>query len=234
MNKIQPLYVQVKEKIIDAISSGRYEPGDQLPSQRDLAEEFNLSHMTVRRIITDLINDDVIYSIPGKGIFVSEGKQEAESSPLVSFTEEMKRRGMQPSSKILASEIIYASTPLASLFKVEVGFPLFYLRRLRLADDKPIAVQASYLRHSRCQGITERDLENQSLYDVLCHHFNLCLMHGEMSIEAALADQEHANLLGAQLPCALLITEQLTYLDNGEVIEFTRSAYRGDRYHLRK
>jgi GntR family transcriptional regulator len=232
MKTVLPLYAHLKEEIITAISAGNYAPGDQIPSQRELIEQYNASHMTVRRAINELLQEGVIYGIPGKGIFVSEPKVVAESSPLMGFTEDMARRGMKASSQVLIAELITASTALARTLEVEVGTLLVHLRRLRLADGVPIGVQAAYLKHSLSPTLLQFDLENHSLYDILREHFGLKPASARVSVEASLADEDISNLLGIQLPAALLVTEQITFLANGEAIEFVRTMYRGDRYRL--
>ena len=228
-----PLYAQLKEALIDAIARHEFAPGDQLPSQRALCEQYKMSHMTARRAINELIHEGVIYAIPGKGIYVAEPKQEAEAGPLVGFTEDMAQRGMEASSQVLAAEIVGASTVLAQALDLAVGAPLVYLRRVRLANDEPIAVQTAYLPHALCPGLLEHDLERSSLFALLRTVYGLHLADSKESVEAVLADEECAALLGLSLPAALLISEQLTYLDTGQAIEFARSIYRGDRYRMR-
>jgi GntR family transcriptional regulator len=232
MKPVLPLYAHLKEEILTAIAAGNFAPGDQLPSQRELIEQYNASHMTVRRAINELLQEGVIYAIPGKGLYVSEPKEVAESSPLMGFTEDMAHRGMKASSRVLAAELISASTGLSRTLEVEVGSLLVYLRRLRLADGIPIGVQAAYLKHSLCPTLLQYDLENHSMYDILREHFGLKLASARVSVEAILADEELSRLLGTQLPAALLVTEQLTFLANGEPLEFVRTTYRGDRYRL--
>jgi GntR family transcriptional regulator len=233
MNAKLPLYAQLKESLIAAIERGELAPGDQIPSQRVLCERNSMSHMTVRRAISELISEGVIYAIPGKGLYVTEHKQDAESGPLIGFSEDMARRGMAASSRVLAAELIGASTVLASALGVEVGTPLVYLRRLRLADGDPMALQGSYLPHALCPGLLEHDLAKHSLFELLRGEYRLYLASGTTAVEAAMADEEQAKLLGLPLPAPLLIVEQLTYLDSGQAIEFVRTAYRADRYRLR-
>jgi GntR family transcriptional regulator len=233
MNPALPLYAQLKGTLIDAITCGDLRPGDQLPSQRALCDEYGMSHMTVRRAISELINEGVIYAIPGKGIYVAAQKQDAEAGPLVGFTEDMARRGMKASSQILAAEIVGASTVLAQVLSVPVCTPLVYLRRLRLTDGEPMALQSGYLPHILCPGLLEHDLEHASLFALLRGVYGLHLANSTTAIEAALTDKEQAALLDLPFPSALLITEQITYLDTGQPIEFVRTAYRGDRYRLR-
>jgi GntR family transcriptional regulator len=232
MNVKLPLYAQLKEQIIARISRGDLAPGDQIPSQRLLCEHYGMSHMTVRRAISELLHEGVLYAIAGKGLYVTEPKQDAELF-LSGFSEDMARRGMLASSQVLAAEIVGASTVLASALGVEVGTALVHLRRLRLADGEPMAVQSSYLPYALCPGLLKHDLERGSLFGLLRDTYHLRLVDGTMVVEAALADVEQARLLGLRPLAPVLIIEQLTYLDSSQPIEFVRSAYRADRYRLR-
>jgi GntR family transcriptional regulator len=231
-NEKLPLYAQLKEQIIAAIARGDLAQGDQIPSQRVLSEMYRMSHMTVRRAISELLHEGVIYAIPGKGLYVTEPKQDAEP-PLRGFTEDMSQRGMVASSQVLAAEVVGASTVLSSALGVPIGTPLIYLRRLRLADGLPMAVQGSYLPQALCPGLLEHDLGRSSLFELLRNVYHLRLADGTTVVEAALADAEHAKLLGLRVPAPLLVVEQLNYLDSGQAIEFVRTAYRADRYRLR-
>jgi GntR family transcriptional regulator len=230
---VLPLYAQVKEALIARLENGEYVPGDQIPSQRDLMGTYSASHMTIRRVINELIQEGYIYPVPGKGLYVSSPKQQAESGPLMSFTQEMRQRVMTASSRVLIAALVTASTPLARTLEIDPGAPLVFLRRLRLADGMPMALQSSYLRAALVPDLLSHDLETQSLYDLLANVYNLRLADGEVSVEAVLADDEQAELLGATQPCALLVAEQITHLETGEPFEFTRSIYRGDRYRMR-
>lgn len=232
---MEKTYLQLKHGVISDISCGNYKPHDRLPSQRDLGKQYALSHMSVRRAINELVSEGVIYARPGKGLYVAENKQEAELGPLFGFTEDMALRGMTASSRVLDADLVAASASLAHLLKVPVGAPLVYLRRLRLADDEPMAIQASYLPHALCPGLLGLLKEGQgqlSLFALLRQHYNLKLADGDTAAEAALASPEEAELLGLSLPAALFVTEQITFLDDGRPVEFVRSVYRGDRYRL--
>jgi GntR family transcriptional regulator len=233
MSLTLPLHLQLKEVIVAGIGEGDFPPGSQLPTQRAMGERYGMSHMTVRRAIDELIKEQVIYAVPGKGIFVSDQKRDAEAGPLVGFTEDMAQRGMQASSRVLESDIIRPSTMLAQTLRVAVDTPLVYLRRLRLADGEPMALQTNYLPHALCPGVLKYNLENESLFAILRNTYGLHLVRNTNAVEAALANEEQAALLGLNRPAPLLINEQITYLDTNQVIEFVRSVYRADRYRLR-
>ncbi len=229
-----PLYAQLKAAILDDIRIGTLKPGARIASQRDLSEQFAMSHMTVRRALNDLLNAGVIYTIPGKGMYVSTNeKVEAESGPFVSFTEEMRRRGLVSSSIVLASSIITANTALAQIFRIQIGAKLVELHRLRLADGEPIAVQLAYLPYGRFPDLLSHDFGVESLYTVLRQDYGVVFANSTYAVEAALAGEQEAQLLKLSLPAALLITEQSTEEEGGAVIEYVRAAYRGDRYKMR-
>ncbi len=225
-------YLRLKNDLVDEIHAGVYAPNDRLPSQRELGERYGLSHMTVRRAINELVQEGVIYARQGQGIYVADSKQEAERGPLFSFTEDMALRGMRASSRVLEKRIVNASTMLASTLQVVVGQPLVCLRRLRLADNEPMAIQTAYVPSRLCPGLLELDLEDASLYELLQRHYGLRIDDRQSAAGAAMTTEEEASLLGVAHPAALLVTEQITFLDTGAPIEFVRSLYRGDRYQL--
>ncbi len=228
----RPLYVQLKETILDDIVRGRLKPGDQLPSQRELCETNQMSHMTVRRAITELTNEGVLSAVPGKGIYVAEPKQDADSGALISFHEDMARRGMIGQTRILDAYMTSASTALAQIMGLETGAPLVFMRRLLLASQTPIGISHSYLAHHLCPGLLDEPLINGSMYATLTTRYGLRLASGMRTAEAVLADQEQADLLGLPLPSALVLIEQLTFLDSGAAVEYSRILYRGDRYRV--
>ena len=228
-----PLYSQIKESLLGGIIQGELHPGDQLPSQRELCERFGASHMTVRRAIEELVTLGFITAIPGKGLYVSTAKPEPESSPLISFTEDITRRGMKASSRILDAYTTIASNILAKTLEVSEGTPLIYLRRLRLGDGIPMAIQTCHLVHSLCPGLLDYDLSHDSLYRILQEEYHLRLGDCNAMIETSLASEAEARLLELPIPSPLLITEQITYTDEGRPIEFLHAIYRGDRYRFR-
>lgn len=227
-----PLYAQLKESIIHDIRAGQLKPQDKLPSHSELCDVHNVSYMTMRRAINELVNEGMLYGVPGKGVYVAEPKEVAEMDPLLSFTEDMARRGKVASSRLLSAELYEASTIMAQVLKVQPGDPLVHLVRLRLADRMPVAIQRVTLRYALCPGILDYDLESGSLYAILRENYGLELAATEGTASAALAGEEEAELFGIELPAALLVTEQVSYLGSGEPVEVAHARYRGDRYGM--
>jgi GntR family transcriptional regulator len=228
-----PLHAQLKEMIISEITKGDLKPGDKLPTQKELGSRFRMSHMTVRRALDELIKEGMIRSVRGKGLYVSNQTLTTDSGALVSFDEQIYRLGMTPSKRVLCAEIISASTVLAQMLKVEVGVPLASLERLLLANDTPVAHLVSYLPHHLCPGILSHDLERGSLFATLRQVYGLQLASAVSIIQAVLASEEQARLLQVKHPAALLSREQVTYLKDSTIVEFSRSVLRGDNYHVR-
>lgn len=228
-----PLYAQLKAVFVEAITSGQLESGSRLPSHRDMSVQHNVSYMTVRRAIDELVRDGYVQSIPGKGTYVAVApKQQAEAGPFVSFTQDMVRRGMRPSSRLLSIVTIGANTSLAHIMEVGIGTPLWMLERLRLADDAPMALQTAYLPTVRFPDLLDHDFGSGSLYSILREHYRVIFDSSTSAVEATLASEQEARLLGVTPPVALLITEQITKDERGRVFEYVRSAYRADLYKM--
>jgi GntR family transcriptional regulator len=191
-----------------------------------------MSHMTVRRAISELTIEGVIQSIPGKGLYVAQKTQPADAEPLLGHDQQMAQLGMKPSTRMLNAEVVNASTVLAQSLNVAVGAPLVYLYRLRLADGNPMALTSVYLPHALCPDLLDHDLEHGSLFATLRNVYGFTLGNSTSTIGAVLADDGQAKLLDLSSPAALLFKEQITYLDTGQAIEISRSFIRGDRYHI--
>lgn len=232
MSDTLPLYAQLKETIINDINDGRLAPGDQLPSQRQLGQTYNMSHMTVRRALDELKNEGVIHAIAGKGFYVSEPKHPAEIGSLTGFAEHMLSLGLKPRTQVLKAEIIPASSLLAKRLRIVVGAGVAFLHRIRYVNETPFSLTSSYLPHGLCPGILEHDLEQNSLFATLRDIYQLIPTSSSSIIEARLATEEIAAALGITPPAALLAKEQITTAQTGNVIELSRTLLRGDRYHL--
>lgn len=232
MNTSLPLHAQLKEALIDAITRGDYKPNDQLPSQRHLCEMYEMSHMTVRRAINELVNEGVIYSVPGKGLFVAKPAQTVDFSTLHGLQEQISRLGMTASTRVLEAKLIHASPVIAEMLQVSGGTSLVYLHRVRFADGDPLAITTAYLPHHLCPNLLDQPGATEALLRTLRTAYGLKLTGSRTTVSAELADATTARLLQVETPTAILIREQVTYLDTGVPIEFSRTLSRGDIYHV--
>lgn len=227
-----PLHMQMADVIREQIRRGELLPNERLPSERELCEHYNISRITVRQALSTLNQEGLILSTAGKGNFVAQTGFTEELQPLSSFTQDLARRGMSASSITLAQSIIPADDGLSTKLTIPRGAEVVRLHRLRLADGLPIAIQLTYLPHHLCPNLLKFDFSARSLYDVLRHEFGLVLTRSDTEIMAALVQPDEASLLKLSRPAAVLVSEQTTSLENGVVIEVTRSTFNADRYKL--
>ncbi|MDL4842103.1 GntR family transcriptional regulator [Aquibacillus rhizosphaerae] len=224
-----PIYHQLEEKIKKRIETGELMPGDALPSEREYAEQFEISRMTVRQAITNLVNERFLHRVKGKGTFVMEKKMEQPLHGLTSFTEDMKARGLQPSSSLIHFEIIPASSDLADKLGINEHGPVYEIKRIRLAEGIPMALERTYISANLVQGLTE-DIVKDSLYAYVENVLNLKIESGIQVIEASTSNAEERKYLEIAEADPILLMERTSSLEDGTRFEVVKSSYRADRY----
>jgi GntR family transcriptional regulator len=228
-----PLYLQLKSSLSDEINSGGLAPDQRLPSERELCERYNVSRMTVRQAMAELIRDGMVYAVVGKGTFVSEPKINQELRSLTGFTDDVRRRGGRPGSQVIEARLVSAGTRLTQKLRLPPGAELVLLSRLRLSNGIPLALETAYLPHMLCPGLLQHDLASGSLYAVLEDHYNLRLVRAEQAITAGLANPNELVLLQLHPPAPILRIERTTFTAQDVAVEVVESAYRSDRYQFR-
>ena len=228
-----PIFAQIRARLEDAIASGSLAPHQRIPSERQLSEHFGVSRMTVRQALDAIAHDQLVYSRPGQGTFVADRKIiEQPLQHLTSFSEDILGRGMQPSSRVLDQRIVHPSFEMARLFGLAPTIQLVRLTRLRLADAEPLAIETVHIPAPYVPGLLDRDLAAESLYTVLAREYGLKLTGARQTIEAALPTAEEMASLLMDEPQPVLRISRLTFDEGDRVVEYVRSIYRGDRYHL--
>ena len=226
-----PLHYQLKEMMRSWITGGRFDNGGKFPPERELLERFSVSRMTIRRALSELVNEGLLIREQGRGSFVVLSQVHEELGQLTSFTEYMRLRGVSTSSKILHSHLM-TDEDVAGKMRVPKDEEFVRIQRIRSVSGNPIALQTAFVRHRFCSGLLEDGLIEGSLYRTLEDRYALHLSRAVQTIEAKTADEYEKELLGIPLGRPALWLEQLTYLANGQPIEFVRSTYRGDQYRF--
>lgn len=232
MNKTinRPIYLQLKEKLLDRIHTQEWKPGDCLPSERALCEEYALSRMTVRQAVSELEREGLVQRIQGKGTFVSQEKLTQPLLKLTSFSEDMRARGFLPSAQTLALERVPASKTVAAKLEVAPGAEVIMLKRLRLADGEPMAIETAYLDNEKCSPIYDQLAQNKSLYQLMKHTLHITLSGARQSIEIAAVQGWEAKLLHMPEAGMVMRTERQTLDARKSPVEYVVSKYRGDKY----
>lgn len=223
-----PLYLQLKRWIEDAINRGTINPGDALPSERDLAMRADVSRVTVRKAVQHLVQDGILVQRHGSGTFVAPQTQRVEQSlsQLTSFTEDMARRGMAVRAEWLDRGLYPPSPEETMILGLSGGEQVARVSRLRLTGDMPLAIERASLSATILPQPTSI---GDSLYKHL-ERFGSRPVRAIQRIRAANIGEADAHLLQVATGSAGLHIERVSYLSTGRVIEFTRSIYRGDTY----
>jgi GntR family transcriptional regulator len=224
-----PLYFQVENLIKKYIESGKWKGGEKIPSEQELCKMFDVSRNTVRKAISDLIEEGILYIEHGKGTFVPHKMFNHPSERLLGFSEEMKRKNVSPGAKILEKGLIDAPPFVKEILK---GNKVFNLKRLRLANDKPIAIEDAYLPKEKFPGLLDDFTEKDSLYETLKLKFGVQPYYATETIEAGLPAEEEAKLLKITTSKPILRIERRTFVKSGEIIEFVKAVYRADIYRI--
>lgn len=225
-NSDRPLYRQLAALLAAKIQAGVYPPGSRLPSERELSEELNVSRITARQAIGTLMEDGLIYREQGRGTFVAEPRMRRLQG-LTSFTEDMLARGFTPRSQVLTKEVREGNVDLRQSLHLQPGERLLYLARLRLADDKPIAIQTSHISLKLCPGLENEDFTDLSLFALLREKYHIHPAWTEADVQAFLATPEEASLLQIRSNAPLLMVRGKTYTESFEPIEIVRTCYVG-------
>jgi GntR family transcriptional regulator len=227
-----PLYHQLYQILRGNITGREWQPGDMIPPESELIECYQVSRTTVRQVLDILANEGLIYRQQGRGTFVAHPTVEHGLVRIVNFTEDMRMRGCEPSSKVLFSGLVPAPQDIAEKLQVEPGEELARLERLRLADGEPMGIEESYLVHRYCLGILQNDYITNSLRETLVQDYDIRWTHARQTIRAILAPRDLAELLAIRPKSALLFIERVSYSQEDVPIEFLRVYYRADRYIL--
>jgi GntR family transcriptional regulator len=231
-NSKLPLYHQLYEILRGRIVSGECRPGDMIPPESELIEQHQVSRTTVRQVLDMLVSEGLIERERGRGTFVAQPSVEQGLVRIVNFTEDMRMRGCEPSSKVLFSGLIPAPQDVADMLRVEQGEEMARLERLRLADGIPMGIEESNLVHRYCPGVLNGDYESHSLRETLEKDHGIRLVRAKQTIRAILASPELADTLGIKPRSALLLVVRISFSQENVPVEFLRIYYRADRYVL--
>nr|WP_281063576.1 GntR family transcriptional regulator [Halobacillus andaensis] len=224
-----PMYYQIEENVKQRIANEEFKRGEAIPSERELSESYEVSRMTVRQAITNLVNEGILYRRKGRGTFVAEEKIAQPLQGMTSFTEDMKSRGMKPESRLLSLQIKTAPAEISQKLHLESSSQVVKIDRIRYADQEPMAIETTYLSVRKFPDLTE-DIVKKSLYDYIEKDKGYTIEKATQMIEAVIAGEKQADLLGVEAGQALLHIERNSYLSDGSPFEVVISDYRADRY----
>ena len=232
-NSPTPLYYQLKEELALLIRNGTYPAGSKLPPELTISQELGLSRGTVRQAIGSLVNEGRLLRVQGHGTYVSKSPPVLRlAQHFTSFAEDMREISILFTTQLLSKELIPARGRLLTKLNLSHGDNVVYLKRLGEVEQEPFVLAFTYLSESLCPGLLAKDLINRPLYDVLEQDYGLRLAKATRTLEASIADEHEAKLLGIPLGAPIHFLHSLAFLEDGRPIEYSRLRFRGDRSRI--
>jgi GntR family transcriptional regulator len=227
------VHAQIEDWLAGEIAVGALRPGERLPAEKDLAAWFGVSRMTLRHALGELARRGLVTRAVGRngGTFVAEPKLEQDLTTLAGFSEQLRRRGMVAGARVLTAASRPAGPAAAAALGLAEGDPVHEVRRVRLADGKPIAAERSLFPAALCPGMLDCRLDG-SLYELLEVKYGLRPHRARESLEPVTAGVREAEALEIPEGAPLMLVERTAYAQSGQPVEFARDLFRGDRTRL--
>jgi GntR family transcriptional regulator len=226
------LHAQLYDILRGKIRMGEWIDGQLIPAESELMNQYGVSRIVIRQVLNRLVNEGLVYRQRGRGSFVAERTLEQGLTRIISFTEDMRRRGLTPHTRVLFTGLVSAQDEIAQRLELPPGAELARIERLRLADDEPMSIEESYLVHRHCPGVLNEDYARASLRATLQQKYGIRIVRARQIIRAVLASPEQVKLLTTRAKAPLLLIERVSFSEQNVPVEFLRIFYRGDRYSL--
>jgi GntR family transcriptional regulator len=224
-----PLHHQVYLDLRDALDKGEWRAGDQLPPERELAERYGCSLITVRRSLSDLARERRLERTRGRGTFVTRPPIALDLDGTMSFTDELQLLGHDPATRVVTARTFPAEAVVAEALAIPLGASVVHIERLRMADGEPLLLEQVFLPEARFPGLLASDLEHGSLYDLLLDRYGTSVIRAREALEPIALPLREAQLLGVEPHRPALLIEGVAFDAGGRPVEFARSYVRGDR-----
>jgi GntR family transcriptional regulator len=223
-----PLYSRVETVLASEINAGALKVGDQLPTEDTLIARFEVSRITVRRAIQNLVSRGLVEIHRGKGTFVAAPKITQELTELSGFVEDMHALGRKPTARVLGREIVTADATVARQLALTKGERVVRIRRVRLADGVPISFDETYLPLEIGQKIITNNLKVEPIFSLLERKYDVRLIEAEYKLEAVAAETEVAAALRVKQGSPIFRIERTSYSTGNRPVDYEKLYYRGD------
>lgn len=226
---IVPLYKQLKDLLLQDIKEGIFKANQKIPTELELSEKYQISRMTVRKALAELVEEGILAKKQGKGTFVQEEKMTEDLSSPNSFTNLCKRNGKRPGGKTLKFALQEARDRDKSELKLEENEMVILVERVRTADEIPVMLEKLYF-PGHLKNILVEDLDNASLYQILREKYGLQSGNSVMEISVCEATPEEAATLKVKTGTPCLLMEEIVYDQYNNPFHRSKSILRGDKF----
>jgi len=231
-NITKPLYLQLKDILVDRMESGDLAPGDTLPAERTLGEMYDISRVTVRKCINELVREGYLIRSHGKKTAVAQRKVDHHLGRLVGSVEEfLSTEGDLATIRVIHKAFENAPISVRKHLKIDdlKNSQVYAFTRAIIKNDEPIAVNYSFVPYDIGKIVDSLDLTSAKVF-VCLENSGYNLSYGEQEITSAICNKEEAGLLDYEVGQPVLVIRRTTYLDNGYPLLYEKTVYRGDKY----
>ena len=222
------LYATIEEAIATEIAQGEYRPGDQLPTEDALLQRFQVSRITVRRAIQNLVNRGLLEIRRGLGTFVLSPRIDAELTKLTGFVEDMNAAGRRATARVIGKGIVPASARVAERLQLAKGTRVMQIKRVRLADGTPISFDETYLPLLLGKRIVQKDLRLHPIFTLLEEEYGVPLVEADYQLEAVSATEAVARALQVKVGSPIFQIERTSMTTGNQPVDYEVLSYRGD------
>lgn len=227
----EPMYIKIHNQLRRDIENHVYQVGDRIPAERQLAEQFKVSRMTLRQAIKTLEEEGILERRLGSGTYVASQKVQEKMSGIMSFTEITRANGQTPSSKLVSYKITQPSLSEKERLALEGSDKVLRMERIRYADQVPICHEIVTVPEDLIAPFAKDDVSSH-LYQTLEKRGGYQIGDATEYISAAVANEQEARLLNCRRGEALITRRQITKLADGRPFEYTRASYVGERFEF--
>ncbi|TNE72658.1 GntR family transcriptional regulator [bacterium] len=225
-----PLHQVISDWVKEQINIGALQVDDKIPSENELAHQFEVSRLTVRRALQTLEQENLIFRSQGLGAFVKAPVKRKKLVHLTSFDEDLKHAGIQPESKTITKSIVNPPEHVQHILGTDEGKKVYQLDRVRFGDQKPFALDKTWLPVFYGQLVDDKDLTFDSLYQILESEYNITISKGCQRFDAAIADEELAHYLEVPIGSPLLLIRRNSYTIGNKIVYYQERYLRTDRF----
>ncbi len=227
-----PLYVQLEDVLRARIAAGEWRPDQRVPSENELNKAYGLSRMTARGVLTKLVNDGVLYRVPGKGTFLAPLKIDAVSPAYRGVREQLEAMGYETTTEVLGVGVEAATPTVRARLGLPAGERVYAIHRLRSVQGEPISLHHSYVPAALAPGLDAHDTGGEQLCVILEKHYGLAMTQVAEHLEATAARAEEATQLRMRPGQPVLLLEDVIADAHGRTFEYSSIVFRGDKIRL--
>ena len=228
----QTLHSQLEDIIRQGIENEEWKPDSNIPSENEFSNMYGISRMTIRSVLNTLVQEGLIYKVPGKGTFVSKPKIVSNLLSQMGMHDQLEQMGYETSTKLVSIEKSTASPKIKKLLNLHSDSRVYVLKRIRYLKEEPFSIHISYIPVSLCPNLETKKLDGMQLCNILRNEYQFKICKTVETLESTIATIQEARMLSVKKIFPLLLLESTVYAEDELPIEFSKVLFRGDKIKL--